>query len=243
MYTNKHLKEVLCTYKFIPGATKWDSAFFGQFYDKISDAGFTARQEKKGIVFEIAGNINGNTPPTPNIQEAESQMIFRDPVRNFAITMGNSLLSFHIVNTYETWEAFNEKLMKPFMEKYLELGIYEKIQSCQVVYLNRFEKPEAQDISDYFTVLSPSFKQFGKETNVQLSKSYITPNDVVLNFRITPQQASIPQTESLMLECGAVGHLAMGKDIREWKAISQDVKNPVKDFFESIITDTLRQLL
>lgn len=244
MYTNSHLKEVLCTYKFVPGQTKWDSAFFGQFYDKISDAGFTERQEKKGIIFEINGTEKKGTDAIlPNVQEAESQMIFRNPTQNFAITMGNSMLSFHIVSTYENWEVFNEKLMAPFIEKYIELSIYDKIQSCQVVYLNQFELAEDQKLSDYFTVVSPPFEEFGKETSVQVTKKYTTSNGAVLILRISPQNKQPSTSKTITLECGANGNIANGIDIREWKTVSQNIKNPIKNFFECIITEKLRQSL
>ncbi len=242
MYSNKHLQEVLCTYRFIQGAKKWDSTYFGQLFDKIVNDGFTERQEKKGIVFEVTASINSGGAQAPIVQEAESQMIFRNPSKNHAITMGNQFISFHIVSTYENWEAFNETLMKPFMEKYIELGIYEKILSCQVVYLNRFELPDQDDLSKYFSVISPPFKQFGKEVNVQLTKNYITSNGIVLNLRVQPQPA-IPNVKNLMLECGATGTIPQGRAINEWKSISQDVKNPVRDFFESIITEDLRSIL
>lgn len=243
MYTNKHLKEVLCTFQFIPGSIKWDSAFFGQFFEKIVGAGFTAREERKGVLLELAGNKNNALPQVPTVQETEPQMIFRNPATNMAITMGNSMVSFHIVDTYDNWQVFNEKLMTPFMEKYIELGIYEKIKSCQVVYLNKFEFSEEQNISKYFSVVSPPFDQFGREVNVQISKSYVTSQGAVLNFRLSPIPPTLPLTKSFMLECGAVGNLDDGADIHLWKEISQDIKNPVKAFFESIITDSLRKTL
>ncbi|MBB6235644.1 uncharacterized protein (TIGR04255 family) [Pedobacter sp. AK013] len=242
MYSNKHLKEVLCTFKFLPGPIKWDSGFFGQFYDKIQADGFSLRQEKKGIVFEI-GNLNNGVPITPNVQEAETQMIFRNPEKNYAISMGNSYVTFHIVNTYESWEVFNESLMQPFMEKYLELGIYDKIQTCQVVYLNSFEIIAEDPLSDYFTVVSPPFNTFGREAAVQVSKNYVATNGIVLNFKINPQPTAKQNTKSIMLECGAVGTVTMGRPISDWKTMSQDIKNPVRDFFESIITEKLRQTL
>lgn len=240
MYSNKHLKEVVCTFKFIQGSTKWDSAFFGQFYDKIIDGGFNERQEKKGIVFEFNPAL-GNQAST--IQEGESQMIFRNTAKNYAITMGNQFISFHIVATYETWEKFNDDLIRPYMEKYLELGIYEKLFSCQLVYLNQFNFSDKEELSDYFTALSPSLKQFGREANVQLAKNYITANGVVLNLRLTPQPIAHEQTMTYMLECGATGTIPTGGEIKNWQSVSADVRKPVRDFFESIITQRLRGTL
>lgn len=240
MYSNKHLKEVVCTFKFLQGSTKWDSAFFGQYYDKIISSGFTERQEKKGIVFEF-NPASGNQAST--VQEGESQMIFRDPSRNYAITMGNQFISFHIVATYSNWESFNKDLMKPMMDKYLELGIYDKLFNCQLVYLNRFDFTHAEALSDYFTVLSTPLKQFGREANVQLAKNYVTPNHIVLNLRITPQPTPTEGGMTYMLECGATGTIPNGKTIGEWQSVSTDVRKPVRDFFESIITHKLRGTL
>ncbi|SDH70780.1 TIGR04255 family protein [Pedobacter terrae] len=240
MYSNRHLKEVVCTFKFIQGSVKWDSAFFGQYFDKIIGYGFTERQEKKGIVFQFNPAM-GNQAST--VQEGESQMIFRNPEKNYAITMGNQFISFHIVSTYKNWEVFNEKLMKPFMEKYIELGIYEKLFSCQLVYLNSFGFSPNDNLSEYFMVISNPLTQFGREANVQVAKNYITHNGIILNLRITPQPAGTDGLIPYMLECGATGTMQEGADIKDWQKISSDVRQPVRDFFESIITHKLRGIL
>ena len=242
MYSNKHLKEVVCTFRFVQGSIKWDSAFFGQFYDKIINEGFSERQEKKGIVFEVNANMNNGNLHAPTIQEAESQMIFRNKTKNYAITMGSQFVSFHSVSTYLDWDNFNENLVGPFIAKYIELGIYDQILSCQVVYLNQFNFDENESLSDYFTVVTSPFEKFGKEKSVQIAKSYQTDNNVMLNFRINPQP-SVQGIKSLMLECGAVGTLVGGTSITNWKNMSQGVKAPIRDFFESIITDKLRRTL
>jgi hypothetical protein len=40
IYKNNHLIEVNCGFHFDLNDSRWDSTYFGQFYDKIKDFGF-----------------------------------------------------------------------------------------------------------------------------------------------------------------------------------------------------------
>jgi uncharacterized protein (TIGR04255 family) len=239
-YSNKHLIEVMCHFNFIPSDVVWDIGYFGQFFDKISLLGFTEREEKKGLSFEFSTNSKPSSPPKVN--DVDPQMIFRDPKRRFAITMGERLLSFHIVSEYKDWESFNTDLMVPFMGKYLELGIYNQILSCQVTYLNTFNFNDSDVLSEYFQIVSPPLKNVGTETMVNVSKNYLTNNGIVLITRLLPQ-SSVAGEKKIMVECGALGQLDGGFPIENWKIISSDVRQPIRNFFESIITTKLRGTL
>jgi uncharacterized protein (TIGR04255 family) len=230
----------MCTFNFLPGEVNWDSGFFGQFFDMIRDEGFTQREEKKGVKFEITPQIPA---AVPTMQELDSQMIFRDPERKFAITMGKQLLSFHIVSTYADWESFNNELIIPYMGKYIGLGIYEKILSCQVLYLNSFRFDGKDSLSDYFKIVTPPMSQIGTEVFVNVNKSYLTPKGITLSVRVIPQPAAVPGTNQIMMECGAIGMVNNGLPIADWRSISGSVRQPIREFFEAIITPKLRETL
>jgi uncharacterized protein (TIGR04255 family) len=160
-YSNKHLTEVICSFEFLEVSMKWDSIYFGSYFEKIRPLGFTERQERKAMKFQtLPGNSNtGSIPPlTP-----EDQFVFKNPAKNWGITMSKGVISFHILKEYASWMIFRDELIVPFYTLYLDLGLGSGLRNCTVMYLNQFEKRVSDNLSDYFTIVSNIDKQFGPE--------------------------------------------------------------------------------
>lgn len=243
-YKNEYLREVVCTFRFKEDSSKkWDSGYFGQFYDKIKSDGFTERREQKGIQVNVEQNPDEPISATSSISEGESQMIFQDPSLGRAITMGNKHLSFHIIANYTTWENFIKSFLNPVLTKYLELGIYSKAEFCQVLYLSQFNFEFNTDISKYFNIISPQMPGFGLEGSSYTQRQYIddsTKLGLVIKINSTPLENG---TKFVNCECGAVSLLSEENSNLALLDLAQKVRGPIRNFFEHIITNELREIL
>ena len=241
-YSNKHLIEVTCGFQFNNETSKWDSVYFGQYYDKIKDQGFTERQEKKGIQIQVNANpADSSTSIKTTSQNLEDQVIFKNPSNGWAVKIGKGKISFHIVNNYTIWEDFLNLFIKPYVEKYLDLGLGNGPRQCNVIYLNRFLKPATENLSDYFTVVSPMNLDFGIETTTFVQRVF---NDKGKNLLITKLNSkTIDKTNTINLECGAVCINNDSINSVDWVDQANSTHAPIKAFFEAIITEKLRKEL
>ena len=235
-YLNKHLVEVNCGFQFNKETTPWDSTFFGRFYEKILSKGFTGKEERKGVQlkFEITKN-NASFPST----EIDDQVIFKNST-GMAILMAKNKISFHMLSNYTVWENFVNSLIIPFSEHYKSLGLGNGERQCNIVYLNRFTKNRGEDLSDYFKIVSPVDKSLGEEANTVVQKVL----DNGTNLLIAKFSAQLVNTFfNINLECGAVNKDISEMNSSDWIQQANKTHAPVKDFFESIITNKLRQEL
>ena len=235
--------EVACSFTFQEEEVKWDSAYFGQYYDKIKGKGFTIRNERKGIQVNVSANIEDTTKTNASLQESDTQMIFQDPNKGFAITMGNKALSFHVVRNYIDWDQFNSELLIPFYNSYSDLGLYKKVVNCQILYLNQFFLNVNESLSDYFTVVTQPLHDIGIEGTVFIQKSYIdSAKEMGLLFKINSNLIS-DEKKMVALECGAVSLPSPSNQNIPLIELAAKVHKPIRDFFENIVTDKLREIL
>jgi len=235
-YSNKHLTEVICSFEFLEDSAKWDSVFFGSFYEKIRQAGFTERQERKAMNFQMLLG-NSNISPIPQITP-EDQFVFKNPGKNWGITMSKGVISFHILRDYAGWMIFMNELICPFYKLYLELGLGSGRRNCTVMYLNRFEKTVSENLSDYFTIVSNIDKQFGPEKNTIIQRVFQGSHDFFLHTKLLTQDIANSRYQ-INLECGA---RSLNSNI-SWLDQAENTHAPILKFFESIITNKQRQEL
>ena len=240
-YSNKHLIEVICSFEFIDEGPKWDSIYFGSYYEKIKLHGFTERQERKGIMFQMFPTLaNSSLGPMSPVQSQGEQIIFKNSNKNWGITLAKSSISFHVLKDYTQWENFRNDFIKPFYDFYLELGLGTGLRNCSVMYLNRLQKSAAENLSDYFTIISPLDRTFGAEQNTLVQRIFKGEND---NFLIAKLNAFLlPNNLNnilVNLECGAIS-LASAAD---WLDQANNTHAPIQKFFESIIKEKLREEL
>lgn len=236
-YSNKHLIEVNCSFQFPQETTPWDSTFFGRFYENIRSEGFIEKEERKGV--QLTFGMQKNMLVVPNTQ-VEDQVIFKD-AKGRAILMSKNKISFHIIRDYTIWDNFLNQFIKPFSEIYQKLELGHGIRECTLVYLNRFNKKKSEfPLSDYFTIVSAHNIDLGTEISNNVQKVINNgSNLLVAKFNSQLQNDAY----NIHLECGAVNTDMNTKTDSDWIKQANDTHAPVNAFFESIITDKLRNLI
>jgi uncharacterized protein (TIGR04255 family) len=239
-YSNRHLTEVNCGFSFQNETTEWDSTFFGVFYEKIKDQGFTEKQQRKGIQIKFEGNLI-NTPKSPvSTSQIEDQVIFRNSNKGWAIVMGKNKISFHIVKGYTIWTDFVNNFIMPFSEIYKSIGLGNGTCQCNVVYLNSFIKPESEKLSDFFTIISPIDTKFGIEANTFVQR-LVSNKNALLVAKLNSVLGG--NGFNINLECGAVCVNQEAMNDPNWINQANLAHDPIKDFFEELITEKLRNEL
>lgn len=239
-YSNKHLIEVNCGFQFPEETSQWDSTFFGQYYEKIKDKGFTDKEERKGVQI-IFNNISVEpTKPVVSTSPVEDQVVFRDNIKGLAIIIGKGKISFHCVQNYAEWDIFVSSFIKPFYEIYEKLGLGNGKRQCNVVYLNRFECNHEIELSKYFTIISSMDSNFGKEVITNVQRLFSNKENLLiakLNSQI------VEEKQIVNLECGAV---CINEDYinnTDWISQANKTHEPIKSFFESVVTNELKSEL
>ena len=243
-YSNRHLTEVMCAFSFKPGEIVWDATYFGTYFDKIKDIGFINKQERKGIQVQFSNNVDELlNPKKPVIQEVSSQIIYKNDEQGKAIVLGENQLSFHVIKDYKLWDNFFKELISPAYNKYLELGLNNRIQSCQVTYLNQFIIKHDEDLSKYFTLINKSLADEGTEEFTLIDTRYKTKKNIVLNLKlISGGIDEVTKNRIINMECTAVIILTENINI-DWANVANDVHEPIRNIFEKSITDELRKTL
>lgn len=238
--SNKHLAEVACRFNFKtkPADKKWDISYFGLYYDKIKDSGFTVKEEKKGFQLQFTHKIDEGGQTPPNIREMESRMIFKNPTNGFAIFLGPNSISFNKVGNYENWDKFINEFVKINLEYYFELELNYEIANTQIVYLNRFNFNKNDELSEYFNLIS-KLENLGEEQFCQIQRNFISNNEIALIGKLTCTNEK--NEKKVHLECGAVSLPSIKFD--NLIDLATKAKTPIKGFFEQVITDKLKQTL
>jgi uncharacterized protein (TIGR04255 family) len=238
-YSNNHLAEVNCGFVFNNETTPWDSTLFGQFYEKIRKEGFNAKEERKGVQFTF--NVNQLEKfPISSTQEIEDQVIFKNNEKGWAISMSKNKVSFHIIKNYTNWQDFLNNFIKPYFAYYKELGLGNGMRQCNMVYLNRFQKPLNEKLSDDFTLISPTEDEFGIEKITAINR--IIENETNLLIAKFNSQV-ISNIRNINFECGAICKSVDCMNSKDWVDQADKTHAPVRNFFESIITEKLRAIL
>lgn len=239
-YSNKHLIEVNCGFTFQNETTEWDSTFFGVFYEKIKDYGFIEKQQRKGVQIKFEGNLIDTSKSPVSTSQLEDQVVFRNNEKGWAILMGKNKISFHIVKDYTVWADFVNKFILPFSEIYRSIGLGNGSYQCNVVYLNSFIKPNSEKLSDFFTIVSHLDTKFGVETNTFVQR-IVSNKDTLLISKLNSALGG--NGFNINLECGAVCLNNEAMKDSNWINQANLTHAPIKDFFESLITDKLRKEL
>ena len=243
-YLNHHLTEVMCAFTFKQGEVGWDATYFGNYFDKIKELGFINKQERKGIQVQFSNNVEELlNPQKPFVQELSSQIIYKNDEQGKAIVLGEKQISFHVIKDYKLWDNFFKDLIVPAYNKYLELGLNNKLQTCQVTYLNKFIIKENEELSKYFTLIQKSLSDEGTEEFTLIDTRYKTKKNIVLNPKLIAGGIEKETKNRIInMECTAIAVLTDNINI-DWVNIANDVHEPIRNFFEKSITDTLRQTL
>jgi uncharacterized protein (TIGR04255 family) len=235
-YTNRHLIEVNCAFQFPSETTEWDSTFFGMFYEQIKNDGFSEREERKGVQIKFDTSIKNSVSP-PLTSEIEDVVIFKNNIKGIAIAMGKNKVSFHFIKDYSNWNNFVTTVIKPYSEIYKKLGLGNGMRQCSVIYLNKFIKPVNETLADYFKIITPINAEFGIE-NVTNIQRVVTNNSSLLVAKLNSQV--LQNGYNINFECGAINNNVQGMFNNDWVFQANQTHDPIRSFFESIITEKLR---
>lgn len=206
------LTEVLCAFWFSPDNNDWDSTYFGKYFEIIKEKGFKFKEEQRAVQlnFQITPHDAGTGLKTkPDYSEGEMRMIFKTEDRNKAIILSKNFISFHALGEYNGWDNFINELVTPFLQDYRELGLGKDTLQVQSLYLNNFNLPIEQQLSDVFSFIpnifgfapsSESSMVYQSQFNLDQNLSVL----VKLNGGINP----ITNLKELVFECScfAVNH-------------------------------------
>lgn len=199
---NKHLlTEVLCAVWFDQNQP-WDSTYFGIYFEKIRDLGFTNKQEQKGYQILI-----DPTKSNPNSQfvppELESKFIFKNESKNRAIILARNYISFHQLAPYENWQTLINEIAMPGLDYYDKLGIGLNIIQVQSLYLNQYSLNLNENIGDYLNFL-PNLDSTSIQENITFLSTYgIYPNkQLFLNVNGNINQSF--EINNIILQCGCI---------------------------------------
>lgn len=239
-YSNKHLIEINCGFQFPEETAQWDTIYFGQFYEKIKTFGYTDRQERKGIQIRFdATNLSPNNLPITT-SEAEDQVVFRNNTDGLAIILGKGRVSFHCVSNYKGWNVFADEVIRPLSEQYKSIGLGNGKRQCNIVYLNRFNKPSGENLSDYFTIISSLQLDFGTEIVTSVQR-IMSNKDNLLIAKLNSMV--IDNSQVINLECGAMCTNDECMNSVDWVLQANKTHEPILSFFNAIVTDKLKEEL
>ena len=241
LYSNKHLIEVNCGFAFPNETTLWDSTFFGQYYEKIKVLGFSDREERKGVQIKFEAIVKSAKTSPISASEIEDQIVFRNPQKGWAILMGKGKISFHILKDYTKWDDFIEQFIKPFTELYKGIGLGNGTRQCSVVYLNRFAKKKEENLSDYFTMATQLDSKFGVETVTSVQRVFNNTKNLLI-AKLNSQTGN-DDINTINLECGAICVNTDCLESDDWLNQAYKTREPIREFFEELITERLRKEL
>jgi uncharacterized protein (TIGR04255 family) len=242
IYKNNHLLEVNCGFHFDLNDSRWDSTYFGQFYDKIKGFGFNEKIERKGIQVTIKEDKEVTKSRIAS-QEIEDQVIFKNANSGLAIILAKDKISFHSLGRYIDWDDFSKNFVKPMFEIYLNLGLGSGNAKCNVVYLNRFVIDKSSKISEHLNFINEINNLedvYEVDSNFQ---RVFRKNDLTLllrgNYIIDKNNLS---NKIINLECGSI--IDDTKiNIENLINIIDKVHSPIRELFENSITEQLKNTL
>lgn len=242
IYKNNHLVEVNCGFHFDMNESRWDSTYFGQFYDKIKDSGFNEKIERKGIQVTIKDNKE-ETKSRIASQEIEDQVVFKNTRDSLAIILAKDKISFHSLGKYIDWDSFSNLFVKPMFEIYLNLGLGTAKAICNVVYLNRFIIDKDSKISEHLNFIN---EINNLEDVYEIDSNFqrvFRKNDLRLllrgNYVIDKNNSS---NKIINLECGSIiDELKINKD--NLIDTINKVHSPIRELFDNSITEQLKSTL
>ncbi len=243
-YSNKFLQEVICGFNFIESGIIWSSIYFGKYANQIEGLGFDNQEEQRGFQINFGeGVVDQDSLPRVSAQEIESKMLFRDENLGRAIMLAKDQISFHIVRNYEGWESFSAGLIEKGMEAYKKVGLLQGKVRANMAYITRFELNPDEPLSDYFTFLNSVGTAFGKEKNTHIHRIFDEEDqDAFLVVRLD-STLNESGTKSVILQTGAITKPGIKRDDLDWEQLADMAHTPIRDFFESLITEKLRNIL
>jgi uncharacterized protein (TIGR04255 family) len=201
---NHQVAEVLCAIWFNTEVNKWDSTYFGRYFEKLEQMGFTEKNEQKSVHFKMEINNNENIIDTPQteMKEGEPRMVFRNVTQNTAVILSSNFISFHKLPPYDNWENLINNLVEPGLKAYQSLGLGKEVIQVQCLYLNKFELDTEDHLSKYFNFI-PSIQNFGIgiERNTSFQSHYELAPNLQMLIKLNSSINSTNHLKEVFLEC------------------------------------------
>lgn len=238
-FINHKVTEAVCAFRFDPNQNSWDVTYLANYFNEIKDLGFVKKNEIKP--FQLSFHIKPNEgTSSPQMQEGETQMVFKNEDETHAILMGNNYISFHTINHYDGWDKFKPSLIEKFLLKYFALGLGKGLLSAQMIYINNFNLEQDKDLSDYLNFV-PKMQNFGEGDEIShfFQSNYgIAPNkQLSLKTILNPNNSG---AKNVILECNCIATALTGSD---WSKLSDDAHQSARNAFIKISTDYFKILI
>lgn len=240
-FKNHKVTEAVCAFRFDSSLNNWNISLLLEYYNLIKEYGFVEKQEQKP--FEVSFEIKSNSPiPAAQYREGEMRMVFLNPTSNYAIILTGNYISFHSIGHYPGWNVFMPELVKPYLERYFALGVGKGIESVQMLYLNKFEIDQNENLHEYVKLI-PNLKDFGQGTEVaHFSQSNFTiePN-FQLFLKTTFNIEASSSVKNVILECSCY---AYNQDNQyDWINLADGAHTKATEAFKQIIQAKLENII
>ncbi len=239
-FTKHKITEAVCAFRFNPSQNPWDITFFSRFYDLIKDHGYNKKAEMKPFIVDFQFKI-GEAPNAPNLQQGETQMVFKTDDEKYAILLGNNYISFHTLNHYPGWDVFKPQVIDKSLKLYFDLELGRGLENAQMIYINTFDLEPNKSLSDYLTFV-PNMKDFGE--GVEISHSYQSNYSIAPNKQLSLKtffvSAGLINAKKVVLECNCV---ATKHDDKGWVDLADEAHAAARNAFIKISSNYFKSLI
>lgn len=199
-----HLAEVLCGFWFDNDSNNWDSTYFGKYFEKVSELGFTEKQEQKAVQVKFDLNPTQKGASTSEMKEGEMRMVFKNPEINAAIILSRNYISFHKLPDYKGWDLLISEIVNPCLKAYREIGLGNNLVQVQSLYLNKYILKLDKKLSELFSFL-PNTEDFGIgfEHNLVFQSQYELDPNINVTLKLNCNSNNLTKEKVAMLECSS----------------------------------------
>jgi hypothetical protein len=103
--------------------------------------------------------------------------------------------------------------------------------------LNRFNLSKEKKISEYFNLIT-NLENIGNENFCHIQRNFIVNGRVTLLVKLLCNEMN--NDNQLHLECGAISLPLLNNEYTDFLDLANKTKEPIRGFFEQIITDKLK---
>lgn len=232
-YSNKHLREVWCSFHFQEEQPAWDVTYFGRLYDLLSKEGYTRKEERKSVQITLSANelraVQGSAEQTELVCRAEDG--------HRIVLFSKQSISVHFINGqhYPGWPVFSAKVLAPVVEAFRRLGLGTGSFQVALSYLSKLPVSAKDQVEDFLKFVTKMDGAFGELQSLSVQRLMTAEHGQFL------AKLNMNGNE-VFFETGSIVQGAEG-DLSKWNVLAEQAHEPLGAFFDSLITDRLKAVL
>ena len=240
VYENPPIQEALCELRFAsPGS--WGLEAPARLHALLKSSYPGEPRQQVHTALEVAGG--GDHTPTMSVRPSATRVVFSSEAGNRLVTVGDSLLSVHVMHPYEGWEAFQRRIGEA-LDAYVDVTGDRGVRRIGMRYVNRIEiDAHSMDLADYFHLRALSPRDMDLPvTDLFLKTSGLLNDD--LSTRVNLIFASVEGTDSptFLLDIDVFREYPdEGLPLSETRRHTSELREIERGAFEGSITDALRR--